>query len=69
MDILDTRLYQKKEGFLLTTSKKEMINREKIDEMKDCCEESLINIGKKCCKKKMNENTVQTGLSKVIRIN
>ena len=67
MDILDTKLYHKKDGFLITATEEAKVKEEKLDdEMNDCCEESLINAGKKCCKKKMrNENFFDSGLSQV----
>ena len=54
MDILDTRLYaanKETKDFWVTASKVAAEEKEKFEaEMEDCCQKTLTNEGKKCCK-------------------
>ena len=68
MDILDTRLYEankETEDFWVTASKVAAEEKEKFEaEMEDCCQKTLTNEGKKCCKSN-KDKLLDTGLSQV----
>jgi len=67
-DILNTRLFEaskEEEDFFVTASKEAAEEKEKIEaEMLDCCQKSLTNQGKKCCKSK-KDKFLDSGLSQV----
>ena len=68
MDILNTRLYEankETEDFWVTASKVAAEEKEKFEaEMEDCCQKTLTNEGKKCCKSN-KDKLLDTGLSQV----
>ena len=67
-DILNTRLYESnrsEDEVLIDAMKNAALEKEKIEaEMLECCEKSMSNTGKKCCKSKKS-NLIDTGLSQV----
>ena len=72
MEILNTHLYKSEdfgENSLLTAAlDTKMVEKTKPKEEDDCCEKSLEEEGKKCCKSKKGKNgqVIDTGLSKIL---
>ena len=72
MEILNTNLYKSEdfgENSLLTAAlDTKMVEKTKPKEEDDCCEKSLDEEGKKCCKSKKGKNgqVIDTGLSKIL---
>ena len=68
MEILNTNMYSKEdmtENSVIAEALKVKEATEKVEEIDDCCKETLNEEGKKCCKAK-NGQEIDSGLSKII---
>ena len=71
MEILNTRLYSRadmeEDSVMISATKVEAVEKVEPESTKSCCEKSLAEEGKKCCKRKAkNGQLVDSGLSQIL---